>query len=66
MPAHEAAGVEAKVNLHKQKNIANMSTRVRKRGEAGLLTTDATDLFEGVIFISSGSVNFEIGVAQSF
>ena len=40
---------------------ANMSAPTRKRCEAGLLTPDATDFFEGVIFISSVSVYFEIG-----
>ena len=50
----------------RQRHTANMSALTRKRCEACLLTTDATDLFEGVILISPGSVNFEIGVAQSF
>ncbi len=65
-PAQEAAGVEAKAHPQKQRKTANMSALACERGEASLLTTDATDFFEGVIFISSLSVDFETGVAQSF
>jgi hypothetical protein len=43
-----------------------MSALARKRRAARLLATDATYFFEGVIFISSLSVNFEIGLAQIF
>lgn len=58
-PAQEAAGVEAKADPQKQRKTANMSALACKRGEASLLTADATDFFEGVIFISSLSVDFE-------
>ena len=65
-PAQEAAGVEAKADPQKQRKTANMSALACKRGEASLLTADATDFFEGVIFIYRCPSISRLRVAQSF